>query len=166
MKAIFERRSIRKYKPDPIDEGTIREILEAAMAAPSAGDEQPWEFIVISNRAILDEIPKIHPHAAMVSEAPVAILVCGNLNREVHKGLWVQDCAAAVENLLLAVTDKSLGAVWTAVYPREDRVKGMRQLLNIPQHVVPFALIPVGYPAEAKPPVKRFDAAKIHYNKW
>ncbi|HOW35664.1 MAG TPA: nitroreductase family protein [Candidatus Omnitrophota bacterium] len=166
MKAIFERRSIRKYKPDPLTEETIREILEAAMAAPSAGNEQPWEFIVINNRTVLNEIPKIHPHASMTKEAPVAILVCGNLKKEVHKDLWPQDCAAAVENILLTVTDKGLGAVWTAVYPREERVAGMRKLLNIPEHVVPFALIPIGYPAEEKPPIKRFDAARIHYNKW
>jgi len=166
MKAILNRRSIRKYTDQPVPERLLIELLEAAMCAPSAGNEQPWQFVVIDQRGILDEIPKFHPYAAMVAEAPVAILVCGDLDKDLHRGYWVQDCAAATENILIAVQDKGIGAVWVGVYPREDRVQAMRALLGIPDSVVPFALISLGYPAEEKPPANRFDAGRIHYNGW
>jgi nitroreductase len=166
IKQILSRRSIRKYTPEPIKEEVINELLEAAMSAPSAGNEQPWQFVVINNRHILDEIPNIHPHSKMLREAPLAILVCGDIEKEAHRGYWMQDCAAAVENLLLAASAKGLGAVWLGVYPREDRVKGLRELLNIPHHVIPFALVSVGHPAEKKPPEDRFDKTKIHFNRW
>jgi nitroreductase len=166
MKAILTRRSIRKYTDQPVSEKIIRELLEAAMSAPSAGNQQPWEFIVINDRKILDEIPQVHPYAQMCRQASAAILVCGDLERETHKGFWAQDCSAATENLLIAVNDQGLGAVWVGVYPREDRVKGLRELIQLPDHIIPFALVPIGYPAEKKPPSNRFDLERIHYNKW
>ncbi|MDD2321609.1 MAG: nitroreductase family protein [Geobacteraceae bacterium] len=166
MKAILSRRSIRSYTAQPVPEQLLIELLEAAMCAPSAGNEQPWQFVIIDRRDILDEIPKFHPYAGMVAEAPVAILVCGDLLRDTHRGYWVQDCAAATENILIAVADKGLGAVWVGLYPRDERVRAMRALLAIPESIVPFALIPLGYPAEDKPPANRFDAGRIHYNGW
>jgi nitroreductase len=166
MKALLERRSIRTYTAQAIPEDVIKEVITAAMCAPSAGNEQPWHFVVINERKILDEVPTFHKHAGMVKKAPLAILVCADLEKEVHKGFWVQDCSAAVENLLIAIADKGLGAVWTGLYPREDRVEGMRRLLGIPEHIVPFALIPVGYSNDKNRPVDRFDASRIHYNKW
>lgn len=103
----------------------------------------------------------------MLREAPVAILVCGDLKLEKHVGYWVQDCAAATENLLLAVHAKGLGAVWLGIFPREERVAGLRKLLSIPDHVIPFSLIPVGVPAESKPPRSdRYNAIKIYHNHW
>jgi nitroreductase len=167
IEALFSRRSIRKYKPDPIPEGALRELLEAAMSAPSAGNQQPWHFVIIHDRKILDEIPTFHPHSQMLKEAPIAVLVCGDLKLEKHIGYWVQDCAAATENLLLAVHAKGLGGVWLGIYPREDRVAALRKLLGIPEHVIPFSLVPVGYPAESKPPrPDRYNAMKIHHDKW
>ncbi len=163
---ILSRRSIRKYTPGAIPEGDLREILMAAMSAPSAGNQQPWHFVVIRERSILDEIPKHHPYSAMVREAPVAILVCADLDLETRQGYWVQDCAAATENLLLAVHSKGLGAVWLGVYPREDRVSGLKGLLNLPEKVIPFSLVPIGHPAESKPPSGRFNPERIHYNTW
>jgi len=167
MKALFSRRSIRKYSAGAITEEVLRDILEAAMSAPSAGNQQSWHFIIINDRKILDEVPSFHPHSLMLREAPVAILVCGDLNLEKHVGYWVQDCAAATENLLLAVHAKGLGAVWLGIFPREERVEGLRKLLGIPDHVIPFSLIPVGVPAESKPPrPDRYNDAKIHHNHW
>jgi len=166
MKSILTRRSIRRFTSQPVSDEIIREFLQAAMSAPSAGNEQPWEFVVITDRKILDQIPKIHPYAQMCGEAPAAILVCGDMTRESHQGFWVQDCSAATENILIAVNDKGLGAVWVGVYPREDRVEGLRKLIGLPAHIIPFALIPVGYPAEIKPPPSRFDPARVHKNKW
>jgi nitroreductase len=166
MNAILERRSIRRYTSEPVSDTDIAELLEAAMCAPSAGNEQPWQFVVITERRLLDKIPGFHPYAQMLYEAHTAILVCGDMRKDLHKGYWVQDCAAAVENILIAVTAKGLGAVWVGIYPRDDRVRALRELLDIPEHVVPFALIPLGHPAEEKPPANRFDKGRIHYNGW
>lgn len=136
------------------------------MAAPSAGNQQPWHFIVLDERAVLDAIPEHHPHSSMIREATVAILVCGDVSAEKHRGYWVQDCAAATENMLVAVTALGLGAVWLGVYPREDRVKGLKGLFGLPDHIIPFSLIPIGRPAEEKPSADRYDPSRIHYNRW
>jgi len=166
MEAILSRRSIRKYTKEIIPDNIIKELLEAAMSAPSAVNEQPWHFIVIKARQILDEIPKIHPYSIMLRDAPVAILVCGDLQRQRAPGFWVQDCSAATQNILIAVQAKGLGAVWLGIYPREDRAREFQKLLGIPDHVIPFSLVSIGYPAEQKPPANRYDESRIHYDRW
>lgn len=166
MEAILNRRSIRRYTPQPVPDDMIENLLRAAMAAPSAGNEQPWHFIVIKDRAVLDQLPTVHPYAQMTKQAPMAILVCGDLDLVAHGEMWVQDCSAATENLLIAVQAKGLGAVWLGVYPREERIKGLRKLLGIPDSIFPFALLPIGYPGEKKPPSKRFKKSRIHYDRW
>jgi len=166
LEAILTRRSVRRYTPQPVPDPLIQEILTAAMRAPSAGNEQAWQFMVITERRLLDEIPRFHPYADMLRQASVAILVCGDLRLEKYKGYWVQDCAAATQNLLLAAHAKGLGAVWVGIYPKEDRVERMRGLLGLPQHVVPMALVPLGYPAEQIPVEERYDPAKVHRNRW
>jgi nitroreductase len=166
MDAILSRRSIRKYTSESITEATLQELLEAAMSAPSAGNEQPWHFVVISDRQVLDEIPKVHPYSQMLREASLAILICGDKTLEKYPGFWVQDCAAAAENLLIAVQAKGLGAVWLGIYPVEERVIALRKLLSIPEHVIPFSLIPVGHPGEKKPRSHRYDSTRIHRNQW
>jgi len=166
VEAILTRRSIRRYTPQRVSEETVKQLLQAAMSAPSAGNEQPWQFIVITDRRLLDEIPRFHPFAAMLKEASVAILVCGDLRLETHKGYWVQDCSAATQNLLLAAHAKGLGAVWVGVYPREDRVVNLRKLLALPESVVPFCLVPLGYPAERIPSSDRYEPSRVHFNTW
>ena len=164
--AIMTRRSIRRYAPKQVPDRLVEDLLQAGAAAPSAGNEQPWHFVVITELKLLDEVPKFHRYAQMLKEAPLAILVCGDMTLERHEGYWVQDCAAATQNILLAAHAKGLGAVWLGIYPREHRVSGMRQLLNIPEHVTPFALISIGYPAEEKPPAQRYDTTRVHRNRW
>ena len=166
MDAILTRRSIRKYTGDPVPEEIVQELLEAGMSAPSAGNEQPWHFIVINERKLLNEIPKYHPYSQMLKEAPLAILVCGDEQLEKYKGFWVQDCSAATENILIAAQDKGLGTVWLGIYPIEERVAAFRHFLDIPENVIPMALIAVGYPAEEKPPAKRYNAERVHCNRW
>ncbi|MGE5553389.1 MAG: nitroreductase family protein [Betaproteobacteria bacterium] len=166
MEAILSRRSIRKYTAEPVPDEVIQELLKAAMAAPSAGNEQPWHFIVIRDRRILDEIPRFHPYSQMLREAPVAILVCGGPRLQKYQGYWPLDCAAATENVLIAIQALGLGGVWLGVYPVEDRMNALRHLLGIPSEVVPFSLIPVGYPAETKPPAERFDPRRVHRDRW
>ncbi len=166
MDAILSRRSIRKYEQRDVDQELLEDLLRAAMNAPSAGNEQPWEFIVIRKREVLNRVAESYPDAQMLLDAPVALLICGNLQLEKHDGYWVQDCSAAAENILIAAEEKNLGAVWVGIYPRKERVENMQNIIGLPEHVVPLALIPIGYPAEDKPPVDRFDPAKIHYEGW
>jgi nitroreductase len=166
LEVIFSRRSVRLYTPKPVSREALREILKAAMSAPSAGNERPWHFIVLTDRAVLDEIPKFHPYSAMLKYASAAILVCGDLTLERHAGYWVLDCAAATQNMLLAAHAKGLGGVWCGVYPTEDRVQNLRRLLKLPEHVVPFSLVPLGFPAEVKETPDRFDHSRVHENKW
>jgi nitroreductase len=166
MDIIYKRRSIRKFTPQRVLKEMIESFIKAGMNAPSAGNEQPWRFVVIDDRNIFNEIMKVHPHTEMLATATVAILVCGDLTLETHKGYWVQDCSAATENILLEIASQGLGAVWCGVYPREQRVDGIRKLLNLPSHIIPFSLIPVGYPDEQKPPKNIFNRERIHYNGW
>ena len=166
MNAIYKRRSIRRYTSKEVPDGKLVEFVKAGMNAPSAGNQQPWRFVIITERGMLDRVPAVHPYASMLKEAPAAILVCGDLDLDTHKGFWVQDCAACTENILLEIADQGLGAVWLGVFPREERVEGLRQLLQIPQNVIPFALIAVGYPAEEKPLKNEFDESRIMYNRW
>jgi nitroreductase len=164
--AILSRRSIRRYTDQPVSDETIKELLEAAMSAPSAGNEQPWHFLVIREREILDEIPKYHQYSHMLKDAPVAIMVCGDKRLQKYEGYWVQDCSAATENILIAAQAKGLGGVWLGVYPIESRVTALRKLLGIPEQVTPFSLISLGYPAEQKPRSERYDESRIHQNQW
>lgn len=149
--AILSRRSIRKYTADPVPENVVNQLLEAAMNAPSASNQQPWHFIVINDRGILDKIPKIHPYSNMLKEAPLAIAVCGDLQLEINKGRWIMDCSAATQNILIAAQAKGLGAVWLGVYPVEERVTGIQELLGLPEHIIPLCIVSVGYPAEKNP---------------
>jgi len=150
----------------PIPKETIEELLRAAMSAPSAGNEQPWQFLVIDDRKKLDSITGVNPNAKMCKEAQAAILVCGDTTKEKYPGFWVQDCAAATQNILLAAHERGLGSVWTGIYPIPERVQGFRQLLEIPDTIIPFCLVPLGYPAKESPPVDRFQRDRVHYNSW
>lgn len=166
MEAILSRRSIRKYTAQPVSNEVINELLKAAMSAPSASNRQPWQFVVIDDRQILDEIPRFHPYSQMLKAAAAAILVCGDQRLAGGRAFWIQDCSAATENLLVAAHAKELGAVWLGVYPLEERVVGFRKLLGLPEHIIPLALISIGYPAEKKSPADRYDPARVRYNHW
>jgi len=164
--AILTRRSIRKYLPKTVTCDLLETILKAGMNAPSAGNEQPWHFITIDKHSLLQKISEIHPYAKMLKDAPFAILVCGDLNVLKFKDLWVQDCSAASENMLLAAHDLGLGAVWIGVFPAENLVREVRSILNIPQHIVPFSIIGIQHPAEEKTGRLRYDKSKVHTNSW
>jgi nitroreductase len=164
IETIFARRSIREYNPKPVSEAKIQTLLEAAMAAPSASDRKPWQFVVVTKRAILDALAEAHPHGKMLFDAPLAICVCGDLTE--MERFWVQDCSAATENILLAVTALGLGAVWLGVYPRDDRIDAVRRMLALPEHIVPLNLISIGHPAEQKEARTQFDEGRVHRDTW
>ncbi|WP_319763372.1 nitroreductase family protein [Maridesulfovibrio sp.] len=166
LEAIHSRRSIRKYEDKPVSEETIKELLGAAMMAPSAGNAQPWQFIVVDDREKLDAIPAINQYAAMVKNAPLGILVCGDLSLEKYAGYWVQDCSAAIQNLLLAVHAKGLGAVWTGIHPIKERVEGYTKLFNLPEQVIPLGFMVIGHPAQESKKKDRYKEERVHRNSW
>ena len=166
MEAILTRRSIRAYTDQPVPEELIDELLKAAMAAPSAGNQQPWHFVVIDDRATLDAIPEYHAYSAMLKQAPLAVVVCSDGGREGLDVYWPQDCSAATQNLLLAAHAAGLGAVWLGVYPEADRIARTRELLGVPETITPFCIVGIGYPDEQKGPADRYDASRVHRNRW
>lgn len=166
LEAIISRRSVRDFTSQAVPDEMVDLLLRAAMRAPSAGNEQPWQFIVVRDRALLDAIPDFSPYAAMCQKAPMAVIVCGDTTLEKYPGFWVQDCSAAIENLLLAAHSLGLGAVWTALYPDESRVAGARELFGIPENVIPLAVVPVGHPKHKPYPVQSYQAERVHYDKY
>ena len=166
MKAILTRRSVRSYKKRKIPENKIQELLKAAVSAPSAGNEQPWHFILIDKRDILDEITNFHPHSKMLLQAQFAIIVCGDTDLEKFKGYWMLDCSAATQNILLAARALGLGACWLGIYPRMERIKALKEMLKTPENIIPFAVISIGYTDKDQNTVERLDEFRIHKNKW
>jgi nitroreductase len=166
LEAIFTRRSIRKYETGTIAHDEIELLLKAAMYAPSAHNYQPWQFILIHNKSMLNAIRKIHPYADMLKNAGLAIVVCGDYTLDKHIGYLVQACSAATQNILLAAHGLNLGAVWLGIYPRENRIKRIAKLLDLPKEVIPISIVSIGIPAERKEIKERFKTEKIHMNKW
>jgi nitroreductase len=166
MNPVFKRRSIRKFTGEPVSSEHIEELLKAGLCAPSARNTQSWHFIAVIERNLLDEIPSFHPYAAMFKEATLAILVCGDLKLENNTGYIVQNCSAATENILVTAAHLGLGSVWLGVYAREERMKGMKDLFKLPDHILPVALIAIGHPAEEKPPKSDYDWSKVKFNRW
>lgn len=169
LDAISTRTSIRAYQDRPVGADTVELLLRAAMSAPSARNRQPWAFIVVDDKDLLRQLADSLPYAQSAAAALMAVVVCGVLTESqgaTNAGWWVQDAAAASENLLLAAHAVGLGAVWTGVYSYEDRVRAVRNVLGLPRHVVPLNVIPIGYPAENPAPKQKWDPAKVRRNGW
>ncbi len=166
MDIIRSRRSIRRYIPDEVKNEDIEGMLEAAMYAPSAGNQRPWEFIVVRNEAMREIMSKTGPDSFHAAKAPVVILVCGDSLHETHKNYWPVDCSAATENILLEATARNLGSVWLGVYPRQERMEYLSHLFQLPEHIHPFAMVCIGY-ANEKPPARGFyDPSKVSWEKF
>mgnify|MGYP000237189397 CR=1 FL=1 len=161
---IFARRSIRRYKDEPVTAEQIRTLLEAGMAAPSASNRQPWHFVVVTDRATLKALAEAHPYGKMLAEAALAIAVCAD--PELSPTYWQQDCSAATENILLAVAGLGLGGVWLGCYPNEDRVVGIRRVLGIPARIQVLSLLSIGHPAEYREPRTQYNEARVHRERW
>ena len=166
LEAILTRRSIRKFLPKAVSRTEIEELLQAAMAAPSAGNAQPWLFLVITDKVKLAQIPSIHPYAAMCPESAACILVCSDPRVEKYAGFWPQDCSAATQNLLLAARARELGTVWCGIYPIEERMRAFRGMFGLPEAVMPFALVALGHPDQPFGRRDRYDAARVHWETW
>lgn len=166
MQAMLTRRSVRHFTSQPVQPDELETLLRAAMSAPTSGNAQVWRFIVIDDRAVLDQIAALHPSGPVVREAPLAVLVCADEKAAKNPGRWPLDGAAATQNLLLAAHALGLGAVWLCVYPVADRAARLAALLGLPPGVEPVSLVPVGRPAEQPAPEDRYDPAKVHQNHW
>lgn len=166
--AIETRRSIRAYNEDPVSDEDLQKMLQAAMAAPSAANEQPWEFVIVKDKALLQEVGNINHYATYAAKAPVAVLVCLNEEKEKIKGMGIIDVSMSSENLLLAAVALGLGAVFTGIYPFEDRMQKFKELFNLPDKVLPIGLIVLGHPLhpQVKTHPERFNPKAIHYDKW
>lgn len=164
LETILTRKSVRDYSAKEIPEETLHNLLKAAMAAPSSRDRRPWELLVISDKALLQELGGKLRSASMLQNANKAILVCGDTT--LSDNCWFLDCSAVTQNILLAAESMGIGAVWTAVYPYNDRAAIVSEFFQLPGNIEVLAVIPLGYPAGKNTPKDKFDTARIHYNKW
>ena len=164
LSVIYKRKSEHNFiKEIPVAKEDVEALIKAGMAAPSGKDTRPWEFIVVDDRNILDKMAQELPTAKMLSDAPMAIIVCGDT---VRSSYWYLDCSAATQNILLAAEAMDLGAVWAAAYPYQDRMQVVLKNIDMPSQILPLVVIPIGYP-EGKQSVKdKYDKTKIHWNKW
>ena len=174
---IHSRKSVRTYTDQAVSPEQVETLLRAAMAAPSGINLQPWRFVVVSDQAVKEKLAG--PRGGMIAKAPVVIVVCGQTTWT-HKPFgqpdadeitepnrnWTADCAAATENLLLAAEAIGLGAVWTACYPYEERMAGTIETLGLPEDVLPYCIVPVGYPGGDDQPKDKWKPENIHYNQW
>ena len=170
LTAIATRRSIRRFDPlRAVEDEKVEKILKAAMCAPSAMDKRPWEFVVVKDKAQLQKLGERLPNSRVANGAQLAIVVCGSLDNGLPgrgKEYWIHDCSAASMNILLAAHALGLGAVWTGVYPGEDRVAAVREIFSIPDGFMPLNVIPLGYAAENPSPKDKWNSAKIHIDRW
>ncbi len=163
---LLNRRSIRKYKDQKINKDDMNNILQAAMYAPSAMNLQPWQFIVIDDKVVLTETIKSIPHAEMLKQSAAAILVCGDKEIEKNENWLLQNCSAAVQNILLSAYGLGIGSCWIGIQGMDDIVKNIILQFKLPENIIPVALISLGYPDETVTAEERFKTEKIHYNKW
>ncbi|MGB4587713.1 MAG: nitroreductase family protein [Clostridiaceae bacterium] len=168
MEAIFTRRSIRKYKNQPVEKEKIDKLLKAAMQAPSAGNQQPWEFIVVQERENLVRLSEASPYSKPVKDAPLAFVLLGNVERMKFPENWQQDMGAATENILLQAVELKLGAVCIGIAPSEDRENFVKKMYSLPENIKPFCIIAIGYPAEGQENkfIDRYDEKRVHYEKF
>ncbi|HQO38091.1 MAG TPA: nitroreductase family protein [Candidatus Omnitrophota bacterium] len=169
LSVIHSRKSVRHYTGEPATRNEIVTLIKAGMAAPSAVNKQPWQFIAVTDPATLSKLAEKLPYTKMIVKAGACIVVCGDMSKAlsgVERDFWVQDCSAASQNILLAAESMGLGAVWSGMYPLQERVEHVRAVLGLPDTVIPLNVIAVGHPAGVEKPQNKFNEANIHWEKW
>jgi nitroreductase len=164
LETILNRKSVRNYLNREISPEIIRDLLKAGMAAPSSRDRRPWQFIVVTDKTILENLGNQLKNASMLKNANKAIVVCGDTI--LSDNCWELDCSAVAQNILLAAESMEIGAVWAAVYPYADREAIVNEFFQLPENIRALAIIPLGYPSGSHSPKDKFDETKIHYDKW
>lgn len=168
LENIATRASVRQFTDRPVAREMLDEIVRAGMAAPSAVNRQPWAFVVIDDRAVLDSLEAVHPYSNLKT-ATAAIVVCGDMSKALEgyaREYWIQDCSAATENILLAAHALGVGAVWCGVCPDPNRMPAVTQVLKLPGGIVPLNIITMGYPASEPQPKDKWNPDNVHYNCW
>ena len=167
LEAINTRRSIRKFILRDVPDDAVTKILQAGMCAPTSGNQRPWQFIVIRERAMIDRIIEAYPYLKqMLPDVPVTIMVCFDKNLEKYENRWQMDCANTTLSMLLAAHSLGYGGLWLEIYPVDERIPKIQESFGIPESVIPFAVVVIGHAAEQKPQIDRFDQSKVHYDKW
>ena len=163
MKTIFKRRSVRKYTETPVTDEQVKQIIRAGMAAPSAKNSREWVFIVLRDPEIYRTFSEVHVNAFAMKTAQAAILVCADLSKEQDpgQGWWIQDCSAAMENMLLEATDLGLGSLWLGVHPKPDRIACMKKVCRLPEGVEPLGIVALGEPTKERPANDRFIEEQV-----
>ena len=166
---IMTRVSVREFTGEKISDAQLDTLLRAAMAAPSAINKQPWAFIVVTDKAKIAALGEALPYSRCSNKPAVAIIPCGDLSKAIEGDManfWINDVSAATENLLLAAHSMGLGAVWTGLHPDMNRAKLVQGMLDLPEHIIPLCVVPVGHPAEQPEVKNKYKEENIHYNKW
>lgn len=169
IKNIMTRTSVREYTNEAVSKADIETMLRAGMAAPTAVNKQPWHFVVVTDREQLNALAAANRGTGMAAKAPLAIVVCGDMQKTlsgIGQGFWIQDCSAATENILLAANALGLGAVWTGLYPNEERAKAVRDVVKAPEHIVPLCVIVIGHPADTPTQKDKWKPENVSYNKF
>lgn len=167
LRVIHQRKSVRTYTDRAVTKEQFETLVRAGMAAPTARNIQPWQFVVVDDKEKLAKMAEGLPYGKMLDKAPGAIVVCGEIVEHPEKGmeqLWVLDCSAATQNILLAAESMGLGAVWTAAYPYEERMQVVSEVLGLPEEIKPLSVVPVGYPGGDEKPKDKWKAEKLHWN--
>lgn len=165
---IMTRTSVRRFTGEPVGRDTLETLVRAGMAAPTAVNRQPWEFVVVDSREVLDSLKASHPYSNLAT-APAAIIVCGNMEKALEgdgQAYWIQDCSAASENILLAAHGLGLGAVWCGVFPMTDRIEAVSNVFGLPSYIIPLNLIALGHPEGETKPKDKWNPGALHFNTW
>lgn len=166
LQAIYTRKSIRKFTGEPLSQEELETVLRAGFSAPSAHNFQPWHFVVIRDAGKLEHIAKHHPYGKMAPGAGCAVIVCGDPEKQNEEGFLVEDCSAAMQNMLLAAHGTGLGAVWCGIYPIKGLMQLIKETAELPEGIIPVGMMVIGHKAQEREATDRFDAAKVHYNQW
>lgn len=169
QEAILTRVSVREFTGEKISDQQLDSLLQAAMAAPSAMNHQPWAFVVITEDSLLQKIGEAFPYSRCGNKPACAIIPCGDLSKAMEgeaQAFWINDVSAATENILLSAHAMGLGAVWTGVHPNSERVSALQALLSLPEYIIPLCIVPVGVPAEEPEPKQKYTKENIHWNSF
>ena len=166
LTVIHRRKSVRHFTSEPVSHEQLTTLVRAGMAAPTGRNLQPWAFVAVTRRLMLDSLANYLPYAKMLTQAQAAIIVCGDMNKSGGSELWIQDCSAATQNILLAAEALGLGAVWTAAFPYENRMSVVRQVLKLPRHLIPLCVIPIGHPTGADQPKDKWKPENLRWEEW
>ena len=166
MKEIFKRRSVRDFTEKEVENEKVEQLLRAAMTAPTAANQREWEFVVVTDKTLIEKLSTSTPYSKPVAKAPLAIVMLSNFTKTVFPDCWQQDLGACAENILLEAVHLGLGGVWIGIAPTEDRMKTISDIFSLPEDVKPFSIIALGYPREDITPKERYEPDKVHYNKY